>query len=83
MEQSTPKDVDLTLPGWGSWAGHGSKPPQKLQKRIVKKAPPSEQREDEKLPHVIIRQKRDKKFAKHQVNKHEFSLGTQLAWMQY
>ena len=64
------KDIDLTLPGWGSWGGHGTKPRQKPQKQIVKKAPPAEPRQDEKLPHVIIRQMRDKKFAKHQVNMH-------------
>jgi U3 small nucleolar RNA-associated protein 14 len=72
IEESTPKDINLTLPGWGSWAGHGTKPRQKPRKQVIKKAPSTEPRQDAKLPHVIIRQRRDKKFARHQVSQLPF-----------
>ncbi|KAG0299390.1 hypothetical protein BGZ98_010089 [Dissophora globulifera] len=82
MEAERPKDVDLTLPGWGSWAGKGAK---KKKNVVVKKAQPGEgveasKRKDAKLAHVIINEKRDKKAAAYSVTKipHPFT-----TWAQY
>ena len=33
MEASKPKDLDLTLPGWGEWGGMGLKPSAKKRRR--------------------------------------------------
>lgn len=33
VEASKPKDVDLTLPGWGEWGGMGLKPSAKKRRR--------------------------------------------------
>ncbi|KAJ3019738.1 hypothetical protein HKX48_001843 [Thoreauomyces humboldtii] len=62
-ERDAPKDVDLTLPGWGAWGGIGLA---KKQNVIVKKAKhgegvSAEKRADYKLRHVIINEKRLKK----------------------
>lgn len=32
VEASKPKDVDLTLPGWGEWGGVGLKPSAKKRR---------------------------------------------------
>ncbi|KAH7049810.1 small-subunit processome [Linnemannia elongata] len=82
MEAEKPKDIDLTLPGWGSWAGKGQK---KKKNVVVKKAQPGEgvdisKRKDAKLAHVIINEKRDKKASAFSVTKipHPFK-----TWAQY
>ncbi|KAL0580728.1 hypothetical protein V5O48_001286 [Marasmius crinis-equi] len=64
-----PKEVDTTLPGWGSWGGTGTtkRPPKaSLIKKVAGVDPKS--RADYKKSHVIISEKRDKKAAKYQVN---------------
>ncbi|KAJ8086965.1 hypothetical protein PM082_005790 [Marasmius tenuissimus] len=69
MAMDTPKEVDTTLPGWGSWGGTGTtKAPRKshLIKRVAGISP--ESRADYKKSHVIISEKRDKKAAKYLVN---------------
>ena len=59
-------ETDLTLPGWGSWAGEGVKQ-NKKRKRTVKKLKPEVKRKDSDLKYVIISEERDTKIAKHQV----------------
>ncbi|XP_071491531.1 U3 small nucleolar RNA-associated protein 14 homolog A-like [Diadema antillarum] len=68
VEKDKPKDIDLTLPGWGDWGGSGVLPSKRKRKRFIRKAPPQAPRRDANLPHVIINENRDKKFALHQVN---------------
>ncbi|XP_033113313.1 U3 small nucleolar RNA-associated protein 14 homolog A-like [Anneissia japonica] len=68
IDESKPKDIDLTLPGWGEWGGTGVKTSKKKKKRFIIKAPPSAPRQDRKLPHVFINEKRNKSVAMHQVN---------------
>lgn len=68
MKETAPKVVDLTLRGWGSWAGDGAPHPRKPQARIVKHSDRNESRADQKLAHVIISQKVNKKLAEHQVS---------------
>ncbi|KAI0783149.1 Utp14 protein-domain-containing protein [Abortiporus biennis] len=68
MQQDAPKEVDTTLPGWGSWGGVGTKkaPPKPyLIKKIAGIDPKS--RADYGKAHVIINEKRDKKAAKYLV----------------
>ena len=71
-EQRMPKDIDMTLPGWGDWAGaciSNKKATKRKKKRFVKKGkkPPTPAR-DEHLNHVIINEQRNKKFATNQVS---------------
>ncbi|KAH8094740.1 Utp14-domain-containing protein [Cristinia sonorae] len=68
MQQDAPKEVDTTLPGWGSWGGTGTKklaPKPHLIKKIAGVDPKS--RADFNKSHVIISEKRDKKAAKYLV----------------
>ncbi|XP_014244568.1 U3 small nucleolar RNA-associated protein 14 homolog A [Cimex lectularius] len=64
-----PKDVDLTLPGWGHWAGC-SMPPVKKRKtsrRFVVKFP-EVKRKDATRQHVIINENVDVRLKDHMVN---------------
>uniref|UniRef100_G1NWT3 UTP14A small subunit processome component n=1 Tax=Myotis lucifugus TaxID=59463 RepID=G1NWT3_MYOLU len=67
VEASKPKDVDLTLPGWGEWGGVGLKPSAKKRRRFLIKAPEGPPRKDKNLPNVIINEKRNIQAAAHQV----------------
>ncbi|THV07291.1 small-subunit processome [Dendrothele bispora CBS 962.96] len=63
-----PKEVDTTLPGWGSWGGAGTtkvKPKSHLIKKVAGIDPKS--RADYGKGHVIISEKKDKKAAKYLV----------------
>ncbi|RUP47697.1 Utp14 protein-domain-containing protein [Jimgerdemannia flammicorona] len=69
MEEDAPKEVDLTLPGWGAWSGKGIVDKKNV---VVKKPLPGEgveasKRQDAKLKHVIINEKRVKKATKYQI----------------
>ena len=66
-EASKPKDIDLTLPGWGTWAGAGIKPSERKRKQFTKKAKRGPPRKDKELSHVIINEEKSKLFAKNQV----------------
>ncbi|KAI8822566.1 Utp14 protein-domain-containing protein [Fimicolochytrium jonesii] len=68
IDEDQPKDVDVTLPGWGSWGGIGLK----TKTKVVKKAKAgdgvkADKRQDAKLKHVIINEKRLKKSVKYTV----------------
>ncbi|KAI8990666.1 Utp14 protein-domain-containing protein [Trametes punicea] len=68
MQEDAPKEVDTTLPGWGSWGGLGTKkapPKPHLVKKLAGVDPAT--RADYKKAHVIISEKRDKKAAKYLV----------------
>ncbi|KAG2342059.1 Utp14-domain-containing protein [Suillus weaverae] len=68
IEADAPREVDTTLPGWGSWGGTGIEklPPRpNLIKKIAGIDPSS--RADYKKAHVIISERRDKKAAKYLV----------------
>ena len=68
-EAAKPKELDLTLPGWGEWGGAGMKVSEKKKKkkRFVIPAETAPPRKDRHLAHVIISENQDKKFAKNQV----------------
>ncbi|KAI0756427.1 Utp14 protein-domain-containing protein [Daedaleopsis nitida] len=68
MAEDAPKEIDTTLPGWGSWGGNGAKkapPKPHLVKKVAGLDPKS--RKDYNKAHVIISEKRDKKAAKYLV----------------
>ncbi|KAM5256844.1 U3 small nucleolar RNA-associated protein 14 homolog A-like [Ctenodactylus gundi] len=67
VEANKPKDVDLTLPGWGEWGGMGLKPSTGKRFRFLVKAPAGPPRKDKNLPNVLISEKRNIHAAAHQV----------------
>ena len=44
VEAGRPKDIDLTLPGWGDWGGGGLMVSKRKRKRFTVKAPPAPKR---------------------------------------
>ena len=68
IEADAPKEEDLTMPGWGSWAGKGVRK-QKNAKKIVKHIPgvAAAERKDAKHQNLIITEKVDKKAQKYLV----------------
>ena len=72
-EASKPKDLDMSLPGWGDWGGPGIDET-KRRKKFTIPAKPAPPRKDNKLAHVIINEDRDKKFARNQVSWWSFVL---------
>ncbi|KAI8813476.1 Utp14 protein-domain-containing protein [Cladochytrium replicatum] len=67
IEEDAPREVDLTMPGWGSWAGAGLKA--KVNKVVVTEpglaGVAASERKDSHLQHVIINEKRIRKVAKY------------------
>eukprot|EP00794_Sanderia_malayensis_P000263 gene263-886_t len=70
-EERKPKSVDLSLPGWGEWAGAGIDNEKILKRKrrrfqkVEKKSTPSR---DDKLSNVIINETRNERFAANQVS---------------
>ncbi|KAF8890085.1 Utp14 protein-domain-containing protein [Infundibulicybe gibba] len=63
-----PREVDTTIPGWGSWGGtgtHRAPPKPYLIKKVAGIDPTT--RADHNKSHVIISEKRDRKAAKYLV----------------
>ncbi|XP_060719092.1 U3 small nucleolar RNA-associated protein 14 homolog A [Tachysurus vachellii] len=71
-EAGQPKVVDLTLPGWGEWGGVGLKPSKYKRMKFRLMPPPAAPRKDQKLPAVIISEKRNSSVALHQVSQLPF-----------
>ena len=70
-EKRQPKDIDLTLPGWGTWGGaaiDNEKILRKKRRKLVKKADRRKPAKDDNLKHVIINEERNKKFTSNQVS---------------
>lgn len=61
------KEIDLTLPGWGSWAGCGINHKKKTNKLILK-FPKEEKRRDENKGNVVIADEVNQKLRDHQVS---------------
>ena len=68
IEAKKPKDIDLTLPGWGEWGGGGAVPSKRKRKRFTVKAPPVHKRRDENSGHLILNTDKDDKLRTHQVS---------------
>merc|ERR1719430_2586722 len=69
---SKPKNIDLTLPGWGEWGGGGAVPSKRKRKRFTVKAPPAPKRRDENNKILIINTEKDEKIRSHQVSNVSF-----------
>lgn len=76
IDRDTPKDIDLTLPGWGEWGGEGIKASKKPKKRLIIKAPPASIRRDNAIGNVIINEKADEKLKPHMVKRVPFPFDT-------
>ncbi|AGO12898.1 AaceriADL353Cp [[Ashbya] aceris (nom. inval.)] len=61
------KEEDVTLPGWGDWAGAGAQPTKKRKfTKKIKGVVSKEKRRDKNLKNVIINEKVNKKNVKYQ-----------------
>ncbi|XP_028156759.1 U3 small nucleolar RNA-associated protein 14 homolog A [Ostrinia furnacalis] len=67
INKNKPQDIDLSLPGWGSWGGKGVKAPKRKKNRFILKAPPVMLRRDENKGDIIIKEYKDPKLASHKV----------------
>lgn len=67
MNKDKPQDIDLSLPGWGSWGGKGVKAPKRKKNRFILKAPIKVPRRDENKGDIIIKEYKDPKLAAHKV----------------
>ncbi|KAK9367557.1 small-subunit processome [Lipomyces kononenkoae] len=64
VQDEADKEIDVTLPGWGSWTGKGvRKPQQKFTVKVEGINPKN--RQDSKLKNVIINEKAAKRSAKY------------------
>ncbi|XP_072763673.1 U3 small nucleolar RNA-associated protein 14 homolog A [Anoplolepis gracilipes] len=70
IEKSQPKSIDLSLPGWGSWAGPNIKKSKirRKKKRFILNVPKEMPRRPENQGKVIIFQNDEKKLRKHLVS---------------
>lgn len=60
------KEEDMSLPGWGDWAGSGKKKPKKKIVRKIDGVVQKDKRKDKNLKNVIINEKVNKKNLKYQ-----------------
>lgn len=70
--KDNPQDIDLSLPGWGSWGGKGVKAPKRKRNRFIVKAPPKMPRRDENKGDIIIKEYKDPKLSAHKVKEVPF-----------
>nr|CAG4649451.1 EOG090X08JJ [Scapholeberis mucronata]SVE93701.1 EOG090X08JJ [Scapholeberis mucronata] len=80
VNSATPKDIDLTLPGWGEWAGAGVQPSKRKRKRFIIKAPPAPKRKDENIGNLIINEDKNVLMRRQQVNDIPLSFKTVAAF---
>nr|CAD7413563.1 unnamed protein product [Timema poppensis] len=66
--KSTPQNIDLSMPGWGDWAGQNLSVSKRKKRRFVIKVPKDAPRRDENKGNVIINQEKDVKVKQHQVS---------------
>jgi len=72
IERDRPKPIDLSLPGWGDWAGSGVPENKRKKRKFLIQPKPAPPRRDVHLHHVIINEKTDKKIAEHRVSELPF-----------
>lgn len=76
IEDEKPKDVDLSLPGWGSWGGKGIAVSKRKQKRFIVRFPKKMKRRDENKGALVINEARSAKVREHQVSEVPFPFKT-------
>ena len=59
VDAAAPKDIDLTLPGWGEWGGAGVKVSKRKKKQFIIKAPLAPRRRDDNKGNLIINEDRN------------------------
>ena len=57
IEEEDDKEEDLTLPGWGDWAGGDSKPKKRKVVRKIDGVMAKDRRKDKNMKNVIINEK--------------------------
>lgn len=72
IDASAPKDIDLTLPGWGDWGGTGLKISKRKKRLFIIKAPPAQKRKDENMGHLIINDDKCAAMRKQRVHAQQF-----------
>ncbi|XP_063244005.1 U3 small nucleolar RNA-associated protein 14 homolog A [Bacillus rossius redtenbacheri] len=68
IEKSKPKDIDLTLPGWGAWGGPNIEVSKRKKRRFILKVPKNAPRRDDNKGNLIINEDKDTKIKQHQVS---------------
>ncbi|XP_014471605.1 PREDICTED: U3 small nucleolar RNA-associated protein 14 homolog A [Dinoponera quadriceps] len=70
IKNSQPQNIDLSLPGWGSWAGTNIKEGKgkRKNKRFITKFPKDTPRKDENKGDVIIFESENKKLKEHLIS---------------
>lgn len=68
IESNNPKDIDLTLPGWGDWGGSGLKISKRKKKLFTIKAPEGPKRRDHNRRHLIINEDKCPALRRQQVD---------------
>nr|SVE84338.1 EOG090X08JJ [Daphnia pulex] len=68
VSASAPKDIDLTLPGWGEWGGSGVKISKRKRRQFIIKAPPAPKRRDENQGNLIINEDKNTNMRRQQVD---------------
>ncbi|XP_043685479.1 U3 small nucleolar RNA-associated protein 14 homolog B [Vespula pensylvanica] len=76
IKKSQPEDIDLSLPGWGSWGGMNIKQSFRKKKQFIINVPKDAPRKDENKGDVIIIEDEDAKIREHQVNELPFPFST-------
>lgn len=68
-KKNGPQEIDLSIPGWGSWGGAGIDPTkQRTKRKIILKFPAPEKRRIENQGNVVIIENRDEALRKHLVS---------------
>lgn len=76
IDKERPKDLDLTLPGWGSWGGKDLAIPKKKKKRFIMKAPKQFPRKDMNRGNLIINESANDNIKSHLVSEVPFPFKT-------
>ncbi|EFA08495.1 U3 small nucleolar RNA-associated protein 14 homolog A [Tribolium castaneum] len=76
VDRDKPKDIDLSLPGWGSWGGTNIKVNKRKKRRFTIKAPPKVPRRDDNKGTLIINEKAQNKIKEHMVSEVPFPFKT-------
>lgn len=72
VNKDIPKDINLTLPGWGSWDGYGVPVSKRKNTRFIVKFPKKIPRRDDNKGNLIIYEDSSAKVKSHQVNEVPF-----------
>lgn len=69
QKKNGPEEIDLSLPGWGSWSGSGINPnKQKTKRKMILRFPEPEKRRLDNQGNVVLIENRDEELKKHLVS---------------